>query len=389
MQQTTVSWLVYNLTHSSIILGWSIFLNQLPTLLIGPFAGVLADRVPRRQALLWTQVFAMAQALVLATLLWLNLLPLWGLLVLITLLGCIQSVDNPLRQSYVPELFKGNTQHIANAVAINSATFNAARLFGPMLAGWVIVSFGSVSGIMANALSYIAVIWALMGLPSVPVDPNKPVTPVFTSLKAGFAMAWAHPWMRLILTLIVFNSLFVMPYVVLLPVMAVKLFKGGAAEYSYLLSAAGGGSLLGALWLASRQSYGLGLYRIVGGCVLMGFGLLGLSFSHYLPVACACLLVVGFGWIVQMASCNMRLQQLATNENRGRIMSLYSLSFIGMAPFGSVMAGWLANVLGCPVTLTLQSLACLLVGVFTWVQLKALIQQPSPEVVPATPRLVA
>jgi MFS family permease len=359
MQQATVSWLAYRMTDSPVVLGWVGFSQQLPTLIISPLAGAWADRISRRQGLLWTQVAGMAQAGLLALLVFTHHLPLWALIILALVLGMIQAVDNPMRQAYVPELFNNDKQRLGNAIAVNSATFNAARLFGPMLAGWIIVNLGSGASILLNALSYIAVIWALAGLPNYHTAKPPSQKGLFTDVRDGFSLAWHTPGMQLIYGLIVFSSLFVMPYTILLPVVAVKTFHGGPIEYSNLMSAAGGGSLAGAVWLATKQAYGEGTRRIVAGSALMGFGLLGFSQASHFGLALLSLFVTGFGWIVQMASCNMRLQQLATEENRGRIMSLYSFCFIGIAPFGSLSAGWLADHLGTRLTLLFGGLACL------------------------------
>ena len=379
MQQATVSWMAYQMTQSPVVLGWVGFSQQLPTLLISPLAGALADRVSRRSGLLWTQVAGMVQASVLATLVFANQLPLWVLIALAATLGVIQAIDNPMRQAYVPELFNHDKEKLGNAVAVNSATFNAARLFGPMVAGWLIVHVGSATSIALNAVSYIAVIWALVGLPERFVPKSTTNRGMFSEVGEGFALAWHTPWMRLIFSLIMFSSLFIMPYTVLLPVVAVKTFHGGPIEYSNLMSAAGGGSLAGALWLATKQVYGPGVGRIVGGSLLMGLGLIGFSQTQNFLLALVCLLVTGFGWIVQMASCNMRLQQLATTENRGRVMSLYSFCFIGMAPFGSLAAGWLARHLGCSTTLLVAGLACLAAsGVFYWQVKRISPQMPLP-----------
>jgi MFS family permease len=378
MQQATVSWMAYQMTQSPVVLGWVGFSQQLPTLLISPLAGALADRVSRRNGLLWTQVAGLLQASVLAILVFTHHLPLWALIGLAATLGVIQAIDNPMRQAYVPELFNHDKEKLGNAVAVNSATFNAARLFGPMVAGWLIVHVGSASSIALNAISYIAVIWALVGLPDRFIP--KPATGkgVFSDVGEGFALAWRTPWMRLIFSLIMFSSLFIMPYTVLLPVVAVKTFNGGAMAYSNLMSAAGGGSLVGALWLASRQAYGVGIGRIVGGSGLMGLGLMAFSQTTIFWLALVCLFVTGFGWIVQMASCNMRLQQLATPENRGRVMSLYSFSFIGMAPFGSLSAGWLARHFGTEPTLLLSGVACLVASIVFYVQVTHIKDNPLP-----------
>jgi MFS family permease len=371
MQQTAVSWLVYAMTGSAVALGWIGFIHQLPTLLVTPWAGVMADRVSKHKALLWTQVAAMAQAGLLAWWVATGQCPLWGLYALTGLLGIIQAVDNPVRQSYVPSLFSHSADKalIPNAVALNSATFNAARLVGPMVAGWLIVQTGSATSIGLNALSYVAVIVALLGLPKdkpTPLPKGAVVNTPGRALWQGVQLAWRHPWLQLIYGLIVFCSLFVMPYTVLLPVMAVKVFHGGPAEYGMLLSAAGCGSFLGAVVLATRQQYGTGVLRIAGGCGLMGLGLLGFASSSVLFWACVCLGVAGFGWIIQMASCNMRLQQLADDSNRGRIMSLYSVTFIGFAPLGSMLAGGLAQSVGPQNVVLSAGVCCLLASGMFW-----------------------
>lgn len=357
MQQIALSWLVYRLTDSVFLLGAVTFCSQVPTFLLSPFAGVLADRFNRHKILLVTQLLSMVQASTLAVLVLTDSIQIWHILGLSAVLGIINAYDIATRQAFVIEMVD-KREDVSNAIALNSSMFNMARLVGPSIAGLLIAAVGEGVCFLINALSYIAVLASLLLMRLKPFERVKQQRKVWQSLQDGFGYAFGFAPIRALLLIVALLSLFGMPFSVMMPVFARDILEGGANTLGYLMGASGVGALTGALFLAQRKSV-LGLGKIMVATMLtFGLGLVAFSFSTVLLVSLLCMLVSGFGMIVTMASCNTLLQTIVEDDKRGRVMSLYSMAFMGMAPFGSMLAGAVAESVGVTYTLAACGVLC-------------------------------
>jgi MFS family permease len=357
MQQIAISWLVYRLTDSAFLLGLIGFAGQIPTFLLAPVAGVFADRHDRRKLLVLTQTLAMSQAFVLALLTFTGHVAVWHLVSLSVFLGLVNALDIPVRQSFVVDLVE-NKEDLGNAIALNSVMFNGARLVGPSIAGLLISIVGEALCFFLNGLSFLAIVIALMAM-KVPERTRTPETePFFQGFKDGYRYTFGFAPIRYIILFLGLVSLMGTSYLVLMPVFARDILHGGAHTLGFLMGASGIGALIGAVHLASRKTVrGLGKLIVVASATF-GAGLAVFSFSRYIPLSLAMMLFVGFGMIVHMASSNTILQTIVEEDKRGRMMSFYAMAFMGMAPFGSLLAGSLASVIGAPNTLAVSGLAC-------------------------------
>jgi MFS family permease len=360
MQQVALSWLVYRLTRSPFLLGLVGFAGQIPSLLLAPVAGVWADHGNRRRIVIATQALAMVQALLLAALVLSGRVTVGHVLALSVFLGLVNGVDIPTRQAFLVQMVTGR-EDLANAIALNSSVFNAARLVGPALAGVMIGMVGEGMVFLLNGLSYVAVIAALYGMTLGPYARTPAVDePMGRKLAAGFRYAFGFAPIRALLLLVAVVSLMGVPFTVLLPVFATDVLGGDAHTLGFLMAASGVGALVGALYLAGRTSVrGLG-YVILAAVALFGASLIGLGLSRRAGLSMAALLGAGLGMMVQMASSNTILQTIVDDDKRGRVMSLYSMAFMGTVPFGSLFAGALASRIGAPRTVMLGGVACLL-----------------------------
>ena len=359
MQQVAQSWLVYRLTGSSLSLGLVGFAGQFPVFALSIFGGVMADRLHRRNVLVATQAAALVQAAMLA---WLTLsgqVQVWHVMVLAVLLGIVNAVDMPTRQSFVVDLVGKKDLH--NAIALNSSMFNAARILGPSLAGVLLAAVGEGWCFGLNALSYLAVIGCLlrMGVPRRPAPERN--ASVLEHLREGFSYAWNTREVRTILLLLGVASVIGMAYVVLMPVFAEEILHSGPRGLGLLMAATGCGSLAGALLLAMRrEGHGIGRFTYFG-ILGMGAGLVLFALSSAFWLSALLLVPVGFCMIVGMASANTLLQLTCPDHLRGRVMALFSMMFMGMAPFGALLAGVLAHGLGARATVVLSGATLLLV----------------------------
>lgn len=350
MQRIAMSWLVYRLTHSALLLGVTGFAGQIPTFLFAPFAGVLADRWNRHRTLVVTQTLAMLQAVVLSVLVMTRTIEVWHIITLAVILGTINALDMPVRQSFIVQMIEARGD-LGNAIALNSSIVNAARLIGPSIAGILIAAFGEGICFLVNALSYVAVIAALlaMRIPPVPVRPAN--GRVIEGLREGFSYVFGFRPIRYIILLLALVSLMGMPYQVLMPVFAKDVLGGGPHTLGFLMGASGLGALIGTVYLACRKNvHGLGVV-IAAAAAVFGVGLIAFSFSRVVWLSLALVLIAGLGMMVQMASSNTVLQTVVDDDKRGRVMSFYTMAFMGMAPFGSLLAGAFAERIGAPNTL--------------------------------------
>ncbi len=358
MQTIALSWLVYRLTNSAFLLGVVGFAGQIPAFVIAPLSGVFADRWNRHRALVVTQSLSMIQATTLAILALTGAIAVWQIILLSFLIGLINAFDIPVRQSFLSEMIE-RKEDLGNAIALNSSLFNSARLIGPAIAGVMVASVGEAVCFLLNAVSYIAVITALLRM-RINRQPNPlPPRSVLHGLKEGFRYAFGFEPIRDVLLLVALVSLLGVGYTVLMPVYASAILHGDSHTYGFLMGAVGIGALSGALYLASRRTViGLGRW-IARASVLFGAGLVAFSVARVLWLSLILLVIIGFGMMVQMASSNTILQTIVDDDKRGRIMSLYTMAFMGMMPFGSLMMGSLASTVGVSETLMLSGLICI------------------------------
>lgn len=359
MQQIALSWLVYHMTNSVFMLGVVSFTGQFPTFLFAPLAGVLSDRWDRHRILVLTQSLSMLQALILSVLVLTGVVTVWHVLLLSMGLGLVNALDIPARQSFVVHMID-NRNDLGNAIALNSAMFNAARLLGPAIAGILIAIVGEGICFLINGLSYIAVIAALLAMDVSYIKTPKNSSSVIGEIKEGLIYAYAFQPIRFILLLLALTSVMGVPYAVLMPAFTRDILHGGPHMLGFLMSAGGVGAVGGALYLASRRTV-----RSLGKLIslttaIFGFGLIGFALSRSVPISLVLMIFIGFGIMVQVAASNTLLQTIVDDDKRGRIMSLFAVSFMGMAPFGSLLAGTLADLIGVTGTLMIGGGSCVL-----------------------------
>lgn len=360
MTRIATSWLVFRLTHSTLLLGVVGFAGQIPSFLLAPFAGVLVDRWNRHRLLVVTQVLAMLQSAALAALALSGLIQIWHIVALSVFQGVINAFDMPGRQSFLIEMID-DREDLSNAIALNSSMVNAARLLGPSIGGGLIVAVGEGWCFFWDAVSYVAVVISLV-LMRLPARPRREARDgrVLEKLREGWRYVAASRPIRSILLLLALVSLVGMPYTVLMPDFAASVLHGGPHTLGFLMAASGVGALTGALFLASRRSV-LGLGKVVPAmAALFGVGLIGVSLSRSVWIAIPLLYATGLGFMMQMASSNTLIQTLVEDDKRGRVMSFYTMAFMGTAPFGSLLAGALAARIGTPGTLLAGGVGCIL-----------------------------
>jgi MFS family permease len=368
MTQLATIWLVYHLTQSPLMLGVVGFTSQILNFVFGPFGGVFVDRFSRHRTLIGTQILAMIQSLLLALLALTGVIQVWHIIVLSLFQGLINAVDAPARQAFVPELVE-KREDLASAIAINSTMFNGARLIGPAIGGLLIAKVGPAYCFLIDGFSYIAVICALLAMEIKPIKiPKAKVNPL-QSIKEGFVYAFSFAPIRSILLLSALVSLFGMQYTVLVPIFAEEILKGSAETLGFLMAASGVGALFGGVYLATRQKI-VGIGKLIAfGPTILGIGLIAFSFSRFLPVSLASMLFVGLGTILQVVSSNTFLQTIVDDDKRGRVMSLFTMSFLGTIPFGNLLGGLLANHIGAPNTLIIDGIVCILGSIYFTMQL--------------------
>jgi len=347
MQRTALGWLVYRITGSEWLLGVVGFSSQILTFLVAPFAGVMADRVSRRPLLVATQTLAMVQAFVLTALTLSGTVAVWHIIVLSVLLGLVNAVDIPVRQSFVVEMLESR-EDLPNAIALNSFLVNGARLVGPSVAGFVIAALGEGVCFLLNGVSFLAVIAALLAMKVVAEPRAAKESHVLHNLREGLTYTFGFEPIRAILILLASVSIMGMSYGVLMPVFAKDILHGGPKALGFLTACAGMGALVGAASLASRRTV-RGLGRVIAmASTTFGASLIAFSFSRDLWLSAALLVAAGLGSMIQTASSNTLLQTIVDDDKRGRVMSFYTVSFMGVAPFGSLLAGALASQFGAP-----------------------------------------
>jgi len=358
MQMLAMSWLVYRISRSAFILGSLGFFSQLPNFFLTPFTGVLADRWNRRRIVVATQTLFMIQALLLALLVFAGWVSVWLIIALSMLMGIINAFDAPARQSLVVQIVD-RREDLGNAIALNSVMFNGARLIGPSIAGILIALIGEGLCFLLNGLSYLAVLGALLAMRLPPQSHSGPGEGVLRELKEGLTYAWGMPPIRRTLALLVSVSFLGLSFTTLLPLFAEEILHSGAHGLGFLLGAMGSGALAGATYMASRKS-SRGLRRhLATSAAVLGASLIGFSFSSFIWLSLLLMVFVGLGMITMMISCNTFLQSIVADDKRARVMGLYVMAFMGTTPFGSLLVGSMATLIGVRWTVFIGGCSCL------------------------------
>ncbi len=365
IQQIAMAWLVYRLTNSPFLLGLTAFAGQFPILLLAPLGGLWADRFDRRKLLMATQVLAMVHALVLALLVYTDLVQVWHLIAMAAILGVVMALDTPVRQTFVP-LIVPSKQDLPAAIAFNGFMQNAGRMIGPTIAGALLVYFSEAACFLINGISKIAVVAAVYATnaQSAPRPPSG--ASVLRSLVDSARYAWDLVPIRLMLPMVALVSFMATPYQTLLPIYAKEIFSGGAHTLGFLMGAAGLGSLIAPVYLASRREV-RGLTRVLlGGVLLVGVSLMVFAYSHLLWLSLLMIALTGLGIMLTAQTVSTVMQTIIEDDMRGRIMAFFTMAFLGVAPVGSLLAGWMADHVGAEHTLAAGGICCLLGAAAYW-----------------------
>lgn len=377
MQRVALSWLVYRLSNSALLLGIVTFAGQIPGFLLTPFGGVATDRYNRHKLLITTQILSLIQAAVLSMLVLTDSIAIWHVVLLNIFLGTINAFDMPVRQAFVIEMIE-KKEDLGNAIALNSSMVNTARLLGPPIAGILIAAVGEGMCFLLNAISYLAVIASLFLMKTTKVKIKPSAATAWKQLKTGFTYAFGFAPIKYIISLLSLVSLTGMSYIVLMPIFAKDILHGGPRCLGLLMGASGIGALTGVVYLAERKSV-LGLEKIIPlASGLFGIGLICFSISTSIWTSMFFMLLAGLGMMVQMASCNTVLQTMVEDDVRGRVMSFYAMAFMGVTPFGSLLAGSLAHRIGAANTLLINGVFCVLGSVLFVIKLPSLRKMVHP-----------
>jgi MFS family permease len=368
VQSVAVMWLAYKLSGSTWFTGLIGFLNNAPHLFLGPFAGVLGDRVSRRKMLITVLSLMGVQSLVLAVLSGMHIITMTQLALLALLAGVLNSFETPTRQSIFVQLID-KREDLPNAIALNSMLMNGTRLIGPSIGGLLIAAFSETVCFAVNAVSYIAVVFALLGVQVARRPQRKPSHPL-----ADLAEGWRYamgllPVRRMLFTLAAV-SFSISPYATLMPAIAVRTFGADAKLVGFFIGAVGLGAFIAAVSLARRPSV-RGLGKWIGiAAIVAGLGCIGFGLSRNVWLSAALMTMAGFGMFMTGATCNTILQTLVEEEKRSRVMSYYTMFFIGSAPLGHYLSGWLADHIGAPNTFIVNGVLALLTGIIFMLNLK-------------------
>lgn len=364
MQNVAQAWLVYRLTKSSFLLGGVGFAGQIPVFLMAPIGGIVADRYSRHRVVIATQTASMVLAFILSVLVLTHTVQVWHIFTLAALLGVVNAFDIPGRQSFFVEMV--GRADLMNAIALNSSMFNASRIVGPAIAGILVAGIGEGWCFFANAVSYIAVIVGLLMMNVPPREEPRHHGSPLANIIEGFRYVMHNPPIHGILALLGVVSLTGMPYTVLMPIFADRILHGGAAALGTLMGATGVGALVGALLLASRQTLkGLGKW-VAMAATGFGVSLMAFAFCRAYWLSIVVLLPVGFSLMIQMGSSNTLIQSMVPDRLRGRVMAVYSMVFMGMAPFGSLLSGAAADRIGAPWTVAAGGLITIGAAAVFW-----------------------
>jgi MFS family permease len=350
MQRVALGWLIYRVTHSELMLGTVVFLGQLPISLLSPFAGAVSDRIDKRKLLLILQTLDALQAAVLAALTLTNRIEIWHVIVLSVFSGLCNAFESPSQHAFLIEMT--GAEDLMNAIALNSTLVNGSRLIGPSIAGFLVAFKGEGVVFFINAVSYIAVIFSLLAMRLDRKEKKPSEHGILSNMTEGLSYAFHSPPIRTILGTMAATTLAGSAYVTLMPVFAKDILGRGPETLGLLMGANGAGALTAALMLASRKSV-KGLATVIAGAtVVYGMALVGFSLSSYFYLSMALMFVVGITLMHQIAGTNTLIQTIVPNEMRGRVMSLFTMSFLGIMPFSSLIGGYVASKIGAPHTVT-------------------------------------
>jgi MFS family permease len=371
MTRIATSWLVYRLTGSALLLGTVGFAGQILTFLLAPIAGVLVDRLNRRKLLVWTQVLAAVQSLIMAGLTLANIITIREIILLALFQGLINAFDMPARQSFLVQMVD-DKRDLGNAIALNSSIVNLARLVGPALAGLLIAAVGEGYCFAIDGFSYFAVIASLLMMNVTAKETRRATTTMIEQLKEGWVYVSNFAPIRTILLLFSVMSFMGMPFMVLMPIFASQVLHGGPHTLGFLMGASGIGALASAISLALRKSV-RGLTTMIQiASMVFGIGLVLFGLSRNLPISLLLMLIIGYGMMQGLAASNTVIQTLVPEDKRGRVMSYYTVAFVGMTPFGSLLAGFLAHRLGAPNAVIITGAFCIAASLWYSTQLKAI-----------------
>ncbi len=357
IQFVAMNWLVYDLTGSIILLTTVAFLNQIPNLVLTPFAGVLSDRFNKFRIIVTTQALFMAQAVVIATLVLTGTVEVWHIMALALFSGTVSAIEAPARQSFYSKLVP--PEDMTNAIALNSVTINGSRFIGPTIGGILISTVGAGYCFLINAVSYIAVLSALLMMCLQPFSPQKRRMDILGDLREGFSYAAGFLPLKAVLLFVASISFFGLPLMSVITAFVEDILQGDSKLLGYMYSCIGGGALTAALYLASRKHVrGLGKVVTLDG-VVMGFCLMGLALTRAPWVACFVAVPLGFTLIGSMAAANTLLQSMVEDKMRGRVMSFFTMAFAGMAPVGGLLYGWVAHRTSLPTAIFCSGVICL------------------------------
>ncbi len=359
IQRTALSWLIYRITDSVFWLGLIGFVGQIPSLVITPFAGVIADKYSRHKILKVSQTFSMIQALCLSMLVFYTDVQIWHIVILSSFLGIIEAFESPVRHSFIFDMIN-KKEEIGNAIALNSAMFNGARLIGPGIAGFMVAQLGEAYCFLINGLSYIAVLISLFNIKINTVKKTMVKAPFIQNLKEGFSYVIDFEPIRYLLINVSIFTLLGSSYTVLLPYYAKGVFHGDAKTLGYMMSSIGAGALCGAVYLASRKHL-KGLGNIITNMGhLAALCLMIVSFSRFFYLTILLVFIAGCGMMMQMAGSNTIIQNIVDEDKRGRVMGIYSMSFLSFMPIGSLLIGTVSKIIGVEVTLLSSGFLCFL-----------------------------
>jgi MFS family permease len=362
MQTVAQAWLVYRLTHSPLLLGLTSFAAQVTVFFIAPFGGMLADRVDRRRMLLLTQSLAMVQAALLAGLTLAGIVRVWEIMALAFGLGLINAFDMPTRQAMTLDMV--GREDLRHAIALNSMMFNLARVVGPSLAGAVIAVAGEGPCFTLNAVSFAAVL-ASLAFMRLPARPSRPRATALREISDGYRFSWRTPQIRMSLMLVAVSSCFGAAYVSLMPAFARDVLHGDATSYGTLMASVGGGALLGAYGLSHIHERWLTMAPVAA-ALCLGLGLISFSHSHRMWLSLLLQLPTSASLMLLGGTTNTMIQILAGERYRGRVISHYTQSFVGMMPWGSLLLGWLARRYSVTDAVSLGGLAVIASAAFAW-----------------------
>jgi len=363
IQIIAASWLIYRLTNSAFLLGLLTFAGQLPTLLFTPFAGVMVDRWDRYKLIKTTQILFAFQSLIFGVLVLTEIIQIWHIIILNIFGGFVMAFDSPVRQSFVVDIVE-DKKDIGNAVALNSMLFNMARMVGPAIAGILVAMIGEGWCFIINTITFLAIIVNLHSMDIKKTILKKSNNHVLTDLKEGFLYTYNFLPIRYILIILAFVSIVGMSMNVLMPIYTKDILLGDSKVLGFLMSSLGIGSLVGGIKLATKDSP-KGLEKnIFWATIIFGLSLIILPIFHNFLYAMLIMLFIGFGMISQIISSNTMIQSLVDDDKRGRVMGIYSMSFMGTAPIGSLFAGTLSGLIGVMNTSIIAGTCCILAGLF-------------------------